>query len=100
MKQCLNYKCKDYNKSNSDNCRYHYLNLSACDFIKKFPQIAEEKPEIKPDPYVGKIVINKNDTNNQSMIVKINEYYRVIAYGNYETIEDLKKDWYIQGEDF
>jgi hypothetical protein len=90
----------DYDWQWASKPRWNWVN---CDYrIAEGEETLETKPEIKVDKYVGKIAINKIDTTAQSIILKINDYYRVSGYSyiTYITIKELKKDWYVQGEDF
>jgi hypothetical protein len=101
MKQCLNYKCEKFYMHKRNNC-LKFDSINDCGFLERFPQMAEEKPEIKLDPYVGKIVIYKNNLYIQAIIITRGANHYIVSGSSipYKTIEDIKKDWYIQGEDF
>ena len=69
------------------------------DWLNRNYRIKEEKPDIKVDPYVGKIAIHKR-YKGQFIIQKCLESVYIIHDVHYMDIESIKKDWYIQGEDF
>jgi hypothetical protein len=53
MKKCLNWKCDSYDNDFDDNCDYDDF-AKNCEFIKQFPQMAQEtekKPDLDEDGY-------------------------------------------------
>jgi len=63
-------------------------------------RIKEEKPVLKKDPYIGKCVIDKKNGKEQYIITEVDHCgrYNVNDYLYYK--EDIKINYYIEGEDF
>jgi hypothetical protein len=65
-------------------------------------EIYEEKPELKKDPYIGKQVIQKSNTEIKHIITgkDIDGDYYVNTTLLDGGIENIKELYYIEGEDF
>jgi hypothetical protein len=99
--RCIDWEEGEYYFRSGVNILNEKLNIlvdMSAENINGVWELYEEKPEIKPDPYVGKKTIMKK-SNSQSIITIDCSLYRT-GRANYDSIEHLKEFWYIEGEDF
>jgi hypothetical protein len=85
---------------NGDNLGRYDMNK----FLEGDWKLYEEKPEIKKDPYVGKIAIEKLNNDVQGIITRNGSQYIVfidhVTHYRCSSIETLLLNYYIEGEDF